>query len=134
MTLHVSAQVKPVSKQKTKSKPVAPTEEFVEGGNRKASFVGGEEAMEKYILNNLKYPAQLDQDTSIKTKSVFLKFMIDKNGKVSNAHVVKGIKGCKACTDEALRVINEMPLWMPAIAENKKVDSWHSLPLTFIKK
>ena len=50
LTLHVSAQVKPVSKQKTKSKPVAPTEEFVEVGNRKASFVGGEEAMEKFNI------------------------------------------------------------------------------------
>jgi len=125
------AQTKPAAKQKPKA---APIEEKVEGPDRKASYPGGEKAMASYILSNLKYPAELDNYTSIKTHKVFLKFMIDKTGKVANAHVVKGIKGCKSCTDEALRVINAMLLWTPAVIENKRVDSWHSLPITFIKK
>lgn len=126
-------QAKPAAKQKPKPKAV-PVEEKVEGPDRKAAYPGGEKAMESYILSNLKYPAELENDTSIKTHKVFLKFMIDKSGKVTNAHVVKGIKGCKSCTDEALRVINGMPLWSPAVTENKKADSWLSLPITFMKK
>jgi hypothetical protein len=131
VSLSIQAQTKPAVKQKPKTNVV--TEEVVAGPDKKASFVGGEEAMEKYFRANLKYPQELDQDTSIKSKSVFVKFMIDKTGKVANAHVVKGIKGCKFCTDEALRVVNAMPLWQPAVSENKKVDSWHSLPLVFMK-
>jgi hypothetical protein len=130
-SLSVNAQTKPAVKSKPKGN--AKTEEFIEGPDKKASFSGGDEAMEKYFRTNLKYPPELDQDTSIKSKSVFVKFMIDKSGKVLNAHVVKGIKGCKICTEEALRVVNAMPLWQPAVSENKKVDSWHSLPLVFMK-
>jgi hypothetical protein len=101
--------------------------------DRKAEFVGGNAAMEKYIITNLKYPEKLDTDTSIKTRNVFMKFMVDKTGKVSEVSVMKGIKGCKACSDEAIRVVSTMPNWSPAIEANQAIDSWFTLPITFAK-
>lgn len=127
------AQTKPASKPKTAAKKETKTEAAVMP-DHKAEYVGGNEAMEKYIIDNLKYPEKLDQDTSIKTRKVFLKFMVDKTGKVTNVSVMKGIKGCKACSEEAIRVVSSMPNWKPAVENNQTIDSWFNLPITFAKK
>ncbi len=101
--------------------------------DRKAEFTGGNAAMEKYIIANLKYPAKLDSDTSIKTRNVFMKFMIDKTGKVTEVSEMKGIKGCKECSEEATRVVSSMPNWTPAYENNEVKEEWHTLPITFSK-
>ncbi len=119
---------KPTAKKETKTAALATIPD------RKAEYVGGNDAMEKYIIANLKYPEKLDTDTSIKTRNVFMKFMIDKTGKVTEVSVMKGIKGCKACSDEAIRVVSTMPNWSPALEANQAIDSWFTLPITFAKK
>jgi hypothetical protein len=101
--------------------------------DRKAEFVGGNVAMEKYIVANLKYQPKLDTDTNIKTRNVFMKFMIDKTGKVTDVSVMKGIKGCKECNEEATRVVSSMPNWNYAIENSQPVDAWFTLPITFSK-
>ncbi len=126
-----SAQTKTAPK---KQKAKEEINQYINEPDRKAEYVGGNDAMEKYIIDNLKYPEILDKDTSIVSRKLFLKFMVDKNGKVKNVEVVKPIKGCKECTDEALRVMNHMPDWKPAIENKQAVDSWFNLPITFRKK
>jgi hypothetical protein len=81
----------------------------------------------------LKTPEKLKTDTTIKTRTVFLKFMLDKTGKVTNITVMKGIKYCKECSDEAIRVVTLMPNWNPAIENNEPKDSWFNLPINFNK-
>ncbi len=122
------------SAKKTTAKKETKVVEVANIPDRKAEFVGGNAAMEKYIVSNLKYPEKLETDTSIKTRNVFMKFMVDKTGKVSEVSVMKGIKGCKACSDEAIRVVSTMPNWSPAIEANQAIDSWFTLPITFAKK
>ncbi len=133
MSCMAVAQTKPAAKPKTQAKKETKTE-TVAMPDHKAEYVGGNEAMEKFIIDNLKYPEKLDQDTSIKTRKVFLKFMVDKTGKVTNVSVMKGIKGCKACSEEAIRVVSSMPNWKPAVENNQTIDSWFNLPITFAKK
>lgn len=125
--LMANAQTKQGAKAKAKK-----AEEQVMA-DRKAEFVGGNAAMEKYIVTNLKYQSKLDTDTNIKTRNVFMKFMIDKTGKVTDVSVMKGIKGCKECNDEATRVVSSMPNWNYAIENNQPVDAWFTLPITFSK-
>lgn len=131
--MFATAQTKTLAK-KTNTKKVAKTEEVKIVPDRKAEFIGGNEAMEKFIIANLKYPEKLELDTSIKTRKVFMKFMVDKTGKVNEVSVMKGIKGCKDCSEEAIRVVGMMPNWSPAIEENVAIDTWFTLPITFAKK
>ncbi len=123
-----NAQTKTGAKTKKDSKAEAQVM-----ADRKAEFVGGNTAMEKYIVSNLKYQQKLDTDTNIKTRNVFMKFMIDKTGKVTDVSVMKGIKGCKECNDEATRVVTSMPNWNYAIENSQPVDAWFTLPITFSK-
>jgi protein TonB len=128
------AQNKPATKSNTKTKGSKElVKEPVVQPDRKASYVGGSNAMDKFILDNLKTPAKLKTDTAIKTTTVFLKFLIDKNGKVTNATVMKGIKNCKECSDEAIRVVNLMPNWIPAVENNEVKETWFNLPINFNK-
>ncbi len=129
------AQTKPTaSAKKAGTKKETKTEEATNVPDRKAEYVGGNDAMEKYIISNLKYPSKLETDTSIKTRKVFMKFMVDKTGKVADVSVMKGIKGCKECDVEAIRVVSTMPNWTPAVEANQVIDSWFTLPITFAKK
>lgn len=126
------AQTKTTTKPKEKQKKEVVKEAAVQP-DRKASYVGGHEAMDKFIIANLKTPERLKTDTIIKTRTVFIKFMLDKTGKVTNATVMKGIKHCKECNDEAIRVVSLMPNWLPAIENNEAIDSWFNLPINFSK-
>ncbi len=100
----------------------------------KAEYVGGNAAMENFIINNLNYPAKLDQDTSIHSRKIVMKFLVDKTGKVGSVEVVKSIKKCKECSEEAIRVVSMMPNWKPAVENHVAVDTWFTLPITFTKK
>lgn len=100
----------------------------------KAEYVGGNAAMEKFIIDNLKYPTKLEQDTAIHSRKVVIKFLVDKTGKVGSVEIVKSIKGCKECSEEAIRVVSMMPNWKPAVENHATVDTWFTLPITFTKK
>ncbi|MBK7311985.1 MAG: energy transducer TonB [Sphingobacteriaceae bacterium] len=133
--MFATAQTKTTaSAKKTTAKKETKAVEVTTIPDRKAEYVGGNDAMEKYIIANLKYPAKLETDTSIKTRKVFMKFMVDKTGKVTDVSVMKGIKGCKDCSEEAIRVVSTMPNWSPAIEANQAIDSWFTLPISFAKK
>lgn len=100
----------------------------------KAEYVGGNAAMEKFIIDNLNYPEKLDQDTSVHSRKVVIKFLVDKTGKVGSVEVVKSIKKCKECSEEAIRVVSMMPNWKPAVENHVAIDTWFTLPITFTKK
>ncbi|MEO5571196.1 MAG: energy transducer TonB [Bacteroidia bacterium] len=73
------------------------------------SFPGGDQKMTEFIKKNINYPA-VALNIEIEGK-VYMKFMVDKDGKVRNPELVKGIG--YGCDEEAMRVINEMPNWIP---------------------
>ena len=74
-----------------------------------ARFPGGEKAFDEFLLTNLKYPADA-QRLGVEGR-VFIQFIVEKDGSISNSQVVKGIGA--GCDEEALRVINAMPDWIP---------------------
>ncbi|MBK7183930.1 MAG: energy transducer TonB [Bacteroidetes bacterium] len=80
-------------------------------------FPGGEIELVKYIAKNFKYPSITDNLS--KTK-IYIEFIIDKNGAVKNAKILKGIH--PELDKEALRVINSMPKWSPGKQAEKPVD------------
>jgi protein TonB len=93
-------------------------------------FPGGEAALFKFLGNNTDYPA-MAADAGIQGV-VYVTFVVDTEGKVKNASVLKGIGG--GCDKEALRVVNSMPNWAPGRQRGKNVKVQYNLPIRFILK
>ena len=94
------------------------------------SFPGGEDEMLKYVGKNIKYPP-VARENGI-TGRVYVNFYIDKDGKVQNAKVVRGIGG--GCDEEALRVVKSMPAWKPGKQNGRAVNVNYNLPINFTLK
>ena len=91
-------------------------------------FPGGIEALYKFITDNLKYP-QLALENGIEGR-VYLNFVIDTDGTVSNVRVMRDIGG--GCGREAKRVVEMMPKWFPAKQRGKPVRTPFNLPVNFV--
>jgi hypothetical protein len=129
----LQSQTKLAAKQKSKPN-AAPVEEKLEDLVRKAVHPAAEKEIKIHTLTNLKHPAELEINSGLKTQKVFLKFILDKSGKVTNAQLVNAIKNCKPLTEVALQVINSMPRCLLAVTINKKADNSNYLPNTFMNK
>lgn len=92
-------------------------------------FPGGEAAMFKYIGDNVKYP-KAAQKAGI-AGIVYVYFIVDRKGNVTNAEVKRGVKGGEELNEEALRVIKEMPQWEPGYQNAKPVSVALTLPIRF---
>lgn len=92
----------------------------------KPSFPGGNEALLDYINKNRQYPAEA-YARGIEGR-VTCSFVVNSNGNISN---IKVIRGChKSLNQEALRLLSEMPDWLPGrhLAHNVPVRVVHSIP------
>ena len=92
-----------------------------------ASFPGGIDSLFAYLQKNLRWPGP---NICVQGK-VFVKFVVGKDGTISNAMVQIGIPGCKQCDEEALRLVREMPLWIPAKDKGVVVNWYFHLPVRF---
>lgn len=90
-------------------------------------FPGGEQALMQFLGERIKYP-QMAIDGSI-TGTVYLSFVVDKFGNVSQVEVLKGLPA--GCTEEALRVVKLMPNWEPGRLNGKLVKVRYNLPIKF---
>ena len=90
-------------------------------------FPGGEPAMLKFIEEHLQYP-QVAKETGIEGK-VFLQFIIEKDGSLSNIEIFRDIGG--GCGDAAADVIRAMPKWVPGQQEDVPVRAKYTLPIRF---
>lgn len=75
-----------------------------------ASFPGGLDAWGKYISENLKYPKEA-MEKNIQGR-VFVQFIVETNGELSNVQVVKGIG--EPCDKVAAAMVMNSPKWIPA--------------------
>lgn len=91
------------------------------------AFPGGEAELFKYLGKAIKYP-QMAQDAGI-SGVVYVTFVVGKDGKISDAKVLRGIGG--GCDEEALRVVRAMPTWKPGKQRGKPVTVQYNLPIRF---
>ena len=97
---------------------------FVE---RMPAFPDGEEGLLDFIGTNVRYPEEaIKQGISGK---VFVGFVVEPDGSVSNIKVLRGIGG--GCDEEAVRVVKMMPNWIPGEAFGKKVRVSYMIPINF---
>lgn len=92
-----------------------------------AEFPGGMEAMYAYIGKNLKYP-ELAKEKGIEGR-VFVQFVIEKDGSISNVKILRGIGG--GCDEAAMEMVKNMPKWKPGKQGGKPVRFQFVLPIKF---
>jgi periplasmic protein TonB len=92
-----------------------------------ASPKGGMGSFYKYVNEKIKYPPQARR-MAIDGK-VFVEFVINKDGTISDVKAVKGIGG--GCDEEAVRVVQSAPAWTPGKQRGKPVKQRMVLPITF---
>lgn len=90
-------------------------------------FPGGQKKLFKWLSANIKYPkeAQANKEQG----RVIVRFVIDKDGKVTDAKVVRSIS--PSLNKEALRLIKAMPRWKPGEKAGQPVAVRFTLPITF---
>jgi protein TonB len=90
-------------------------------------FPGGMGELMKYLAENIKYPP-LAKESGIQGR-VFINFVVEPNGSISNVKVLRGIGG--GCDEEAVRVVSKMPNWKPGKQRGKAVRVSYNLPVKF---
>jgi len=94
---------------------------------RAPEFPGGMEACLKYMYKNIKYPA-VAMEAGIQGQ-VVIQIVIDKDGKIHDPKIVRGVS--PELNAEAIRVISNMPQWIPGKQKGKNVATRFTLPVRF---
>ncbi len=93
-----------------------------------ATFVGGMEALGKFLAQNLHYPA--DAQRAKVQGRVFISFVINTDGSVADVIVVKGLGF--GTEQEAMRVVKATTgRWKPGVQRGRPVRVKYSLPINF---
>ncbi|MCF6171582.1 MAG: energy transducer TonB [Bacteroidales bacterium] len=90
-------------------------------------FPGGMSELYVFLQKNVKYPP-IAKESGIQGR-VFVNFVVEKDGSISNVKVLRGIGG--GCDEEAIRVVKSMPKWKPGKQRGKPVRVSFNLPIKF---
>ncbi|MBP5480357.1 MAG: energy transducer TonB [Paludibacteraceae bacterium] len=94
---------------------------------RKAHFPGGIQNLKLYLDESLEYPEKA-LDEGIRGR-VFVRFIVRRNGSIDDPKVLRSID--PLLDREAIRVVENMPDWIPARVHGKAVSSYFTVPVTF---
>ncbi len=92
------------------------------------AFPGGDEARIKYFMENVKYPKEA-RDKGIQG-TVYVNFVVEKDGSVTGVNLLRGIGG--GCDEEAVRVVKDMPKWIPGKQRGEVVRVQFNIPVKFV--
>lgn len=90
-------------------------------------FPGGQIAMLKYIMENMKYPEQAMKE-GIQGR-VAVRFIVEKDGSISDVKPILSVH--PLLNKEAVRVVKSMPKWTPGKHNGKPVRVRFNLPVMF---
>lgn len=91
-------------------------------------FPGGQQALFKYLSENVKYPV-IAQENGIQGR-VICQFVVNKDGSIVEVEVVRS-GGDASLDKEAVRVIKSMPKWKPGKQRGKAVRVKYTVPVNF---
>lgn len=100
-------------------------------------YNGGFEALTQYLLTNLEGIGNSKSEKSDRKKEqlvggrVIVRFIIEKDGTVSNVVLEERLRKCEPCNREAIRVVKNMPKWKPGSKNGKAVRTYIRLPIRF---
>lgn len=93
-------------------------------------FVGGEQALFKYLGENIKYPKNCKEEGI--EGIVYVTFIVNKEGEIKDTKILRGVH--EDLDAEAMRVISSMPDWNPGSQDGKKVNVVYNIPINFKMK
>ena len=132
-------EIIPITKQEIKPPPPPPPppeiieiieeddDEFFMVVENMPQFPGGDLGLMKYIQKHVKYPA-IAKEYNI-TGKVYISFIVDKSGKVTNVKIVRGVD--KNLDAEAMRVVKSLPKYKPGKQRGKAVRVMFTIPINF---
>ena len=91
-------------------------------------FPGGQQALFKYLAENVKYPV-IAQENGIQGR-VICQFVVNKDGSIVDVVAVRS-SGEASLDKEAIRVIKSMPKWKPGKQRGKPVRVKYTVPVNF---
>ena len=83
--------------------------------------------MGNYLMKNLKYPAESERRAE--QGRVVISCIVMKDGSIRDARVEQGFD--KACDEEALRVVSNMPAWTPGKLNGEIMNVRVLVPIVF---
>lgn len=90
-------------------------------------FPGGEQALRQYLEENLRYPEVSRWLGS--SGIVEVRFVVKSDGYIEHLRVARGVG--LLLDEEALRVVRNMPQWIPGKIDGKQVDVEMTIPVRF---
>jgi TonB family protein len=93
-------------------------------------FPGGITALQEFLMKNVQYPEQAKKEGI--TGKVFVQFIIDETGKVTDPNVLKSAN--PLLDAEAIRVVSAMPDWTPGKQKGEAVKVAFTIPIMFALK
>lgn len=90
-------------------------------------FPGGDRELLNLIKTKMQYP-QMERDNHIEG-TVLVRFLINEDGSVSNATIVKKVS--PGLDKEAERLVYGLPLFKPGRQQGKAVKVYFNLPIVF---
>lgn len=108
--------------------PPPPKEEIFTFVEQPPSFPGGEEALNKFLSKNIRYP-RVAQENGI-SGTVFVQFVVDSEGNIKDVKTVGAAKG-GGLEEEAVRVVRSMPKWKAGKQNGRQVSVQFNLPIRF---
>jgi TonB family protein len=90
-------------------------------------FPEGEAELFKYLMKNIQYPAEAGEKGI--TGRVYVTFIVSEDGTVLNPSVLRGLG--YGTEEEVLRVVRQMPKWIPGSQFGNNVSVRYNLPVNF---
>lgn len=90
-------------------------------------YPGGDEAMMKFLGENIEYPADCKEEGVEGT--VYVSFVVDESGKPTNMKALRSPD--ERLSANAMEVISKMPAWTPGENGGKPVKVQYNLPIKY---
>ncbi len=90
-------------------------------------FPGGEEALRAHIANSIRYPASAVERGV--AGRVYISFVVSEDGSVDEVKVARGVD--PLLDEEAVRVVSELPEWIPGRQRGVAVAVAYTVPINF---
>jgi TonB family protein len=90
-------------------------------------FPGGPEELIRWLSSNMQYPAEAEENGE--QGRVVVSFVVDCDGSTSCVQIVKGVSN--SLNKEVIRLVRNMPKWIPGRTNGEAVRCRITLPITF---
>lgn len=90
-------------------------------------FPGGQQGLMTYLARSIKYPVIAQQNKE--EGRVIIRMVVGKDGNISNIKVMRGVS--PSLDYEAIRVVGNMPKWVPGKQNGEDVAVEYTIPIIF---